>query len=391
MAQLERRHATRAEAPRLGRAIGLIAQRRAEELLAEAGVQVNGSRPWDIHVHDDRLYARVMAHGSLGFGESYMDGWWDCPAIDQLFDRLLRVDMGRRVNPLIALATRADSRLHNRQHVRESFEVGRRHYDIGNDLYEVMLDRRMIYSCAYWATADTLDAAQEAKLDLICRKLGLEPGMHVLDIGCGWGGLAQFMAERYGVSVVGVTISAEQAALAAERCKGLPIEIRLEDYRSTQGSFDRVVSVGMFEHVGSRNYRTFMRTARRLLRPDGLLLLHTIGTTRAFSGRDAWVDRYIFPNSELPAASQIARAAEGLFVCEDLHNFGAYYDRTLMAWEANFEQAWPELRDSYGERFYRMWRYYLLCCAGSFRARSNQLFQVVLAPRGVPGGYASLR
>ncbi|WP_322493874.1 cyclopropane fatty acyl phospholipid synthase [Chloroflexus sp.] len=364
----------------------------AVRLLDAAGITVNGSQPWDIQVHNERLYLRCLLRGSLGLGEAYMDGWWDCAAIDEFICRLLQAQAPAQVGWLINLPLWFDSRWNNRQRGRGAFVIGQRHYDIGNDLYAAMLDRRMIYSCAYWDSgARTLDEAQEAKLDLIARKLDLQPGMRVLDIGCGWGGTAQYLAERYGVHVVGITVSREQATLAQECCRGLPVEIRLEDYRQTRGRFDRIISVGMFEHVGYRNYRTFMQTARRLLADDGLMLLHTIGTNVAYQGRDAWIERYIFPNSMLPSPRLLAAAFEGAFVLEDWHNFGINYVATLKAWHANFERAWPQLAHRYDERFYRMWRFYLLMSAGSFMARASQLWQLVLSPRGVKGGYRSVR
>lgn len=369
-----------------------LARSYALKLLAAAGITVNGTQPWDIQVHDERLYLRCLLHGSLGLGEAYMDGWWDCEAIDECIRRLLSVQVPQTIGWLARIPLWFDSRFINRQRGKGAFVIGEHHYDIGNDLYEAMLDRRMIYSCAYWDSgASTLDEAQEAKLDLIARKLDLQPGMRVLDIGCGWGGTAQYLAERYGVHVVGITVSKEQAALARERCRGLPVEIRLEDYWQTRGTFDRIISVGMFEHVGYRNYRTFMRVARRCLADDGLLLLHTIGTNVAYQGRDAWIERYIFPNSMLPSPRLLTAAFEGLFVLEDWHNFGINYVTTLKAWHANFEQAWPQLSTRYNERFYRMWRLYLLMSAGSFMARASQLWQLVLSPRGVADGYRSVR
>ncbi len=364
---------------------------RAAELLAFADVAIDGARPWDLQVLDGRLFARVLAQGSLGLGESYMDGWWESAQLDELFTRVLAAELDTKVQPWRDALRVLRARLQNLQRPSRAFEIGRRHYDIGNDLFARMLDRRMIYSCAYWKDATTLDAAQEAKLDLVCRKLQLRPGMRVLDIGCGWGGTAKFAAERYGVSVVGATVSGEQARFARELCAGLDVEIRLADYRSLQGTFDRVLSIGMFEHVGCKNYMTFMRVVRRLLVPDGLFLLHTIGGNRSRRKNDPWTERYIFPNSMLPSARQISAAIEGSFVLEDWHGFGPDYDRTLMAWHANFERAWPDLAGRYDERFHRMWRYFLLSSAGGFRARKNQLWQLVLSPGGVPGGYRAPR
>lgn len=362
-----------------------------ERLLEPSGVRLNGDRPFDIQVHDERLYARVLAQGSLGFGEAYMDGWWDCEQIDEAICRIMRVGVDSAVRPWHDITRVLLARLLNMQTKRRAYEVGRHHYDIGNALYERMLGRHMVYSCGYWARADNLDDAQYDKMDLIARKLGLEPGMRVLDIGCGWGELARFMASEYGAEVVGVTISREQAEYGQQLCQGLPAEIRLQDYRDVSGTFDRIVSVGMFEHVGYKNYRVFMETCARILPSDGLLLLHTIGNNITTATTDPWIERYIFPNSMLPSAAQVAEAADEIMVLEDWHNFGTHYDPTLRSWLANFDAHWAELADDYGERFYRMWRYYLLCCAGSFRARKNHLWQLVLSPQGQPGGYVAPR
>jgi cyclopropane-fatty-acyl-phospholipid synthase len=373
--------------------MGRNAERIVKTLLQSVGVAVNGSAPWDIRVHDARFFPRVLGFGSLGLGESYMDGWWDCERIDMLIDRVLRGDLEkqfRRNWPAITQALL--SRFFNFQTIARAFANGQAHYDIGNDLYSAMLDARMIYTCGYWKTATTLDEAQEAKFDLVCRKIGLKPKDRVLDIGCGWGSFAVFAAERYGASVVGITISEAQAALARQRASGLPVEILLQDYREFSGEpFDHVVSLGMFEHVGYKNYRAYMQTVQRHLKDDGLFLLHTIGGNVSDSIIDPWIGTYIFPHAMLPSVAQIGRAAEGIFVMEDWHNFGTDYDKTLVAWHDNVERHWQSLSSRYSERFRRMWRYYLLMCAGTFRARKNQLWQVVLSKRGVSGGYVSPR
>lgn len=363
-----------------------------QELLSEADVRVNGDRSWDPQVHDSRLYRRVLSGGSLAVGQAYMDGWWDCEALDQFFYRILRARLDEKLSwSWQFLWNLLKAFILNRQSESRAYEVGEEHYDRGNDLFRHMLDDRMVYSCGYWRRADTLDEAQEAKLDLICQKLGLEPGMRVLDIGCGWGSFAKYAAEEYGVKVVGVTISEEQASLARERCADLPVEIRLQDYRKIDETFDRIVSIGMFEHVGHKNHRTYMEAVRRCLRRDGLTMLHTIGNFSSGRVTDPWIDTYIFPNGLIPSATQITQAAEDLFVIEDWHNFGPDYDQTLMAWARNFEASWDVLSDRYSDRFYRMWRYYLHQCAGAFRARRNQLWQIVLSPEGVDGRYVSVR
>lgn len=363
------------------------AYRVVEELLAHAGVRLNGKNLWDIRLLQPGVPERALAYGTLGLGEAYMDGHWECERLDQLFERLIRAKLADKVRPMSVLWHVLRNRLFNRQTQRRAWQVGRQHYDLSNEFYQAMLDRRMTYTCGYWHGASTLDEAQENKLDLICRKLGLQPGMRVLDIGCGWGSFMKFAAERYGVQCVGVTVSAEQAALGRELCQGLPVKFHLQDYRTMEGKFDRIVSVGMFEHVGQKNYRAYMEVAHQCLEDGGLFLLHTIGRNEHGYGTDPWIDKYIFPNGELPTIGGIGRACERLFVVEDLHNFGADYDKTLMAWHANFEAAWPRFAESLGERFHRMWRYYLLSCAGAFRARNIQLWQWVLSKDGVPGGW----
>jgi len=366
-----------------------LARARFESLLAPAGIALDGSAPHDIRVRDERFIARVLAEGSLALGESYMDGWWSSERLDEFFARVLAAGLDRTTAP--GWTKRLGAVLFPLGRRSKAFDIGERHYDLGNELFEAMLDRRMIYSCALWENAVTLDDAQERKLDLVCRKAGLKAGQRVLDIGCGWGGLARFAVERYGVSVVGITVSKEQAAFAAERLRGLPVEIRLEDYRDLSGRFDAIVSLGMFEHVGPRHHRTFFEVVRRCLRKEGLFVLHTIGNFETTSAPDPWILKYIFPQSHIPSLARIASAADGLFVVEDVQNLGAEYDPTLMAWHANVEARRSSLPARYDERFHRMWRYYLLSCAGSFRARHNQLFQLVLSPRGVAGGWRTAR
>lgn len=363
-----------------------------QALLDKADIHINGSNPWDIKVHDDRLYQRVMSDRSLGLGEAYMDGWWDTPALDQFVFRLLRADIDKSVKgnwKLIASALLA--RVVNLQSKHRAFQVGEEHYDKGNALYKVMLDKRMTYTCAYWKNATNLDGAQEAKLELVCQKLHLKGGERLLDIGCGWGSFMKYAAEKYNVSCVGVTVSKEQIELGRELCQGLPIEFRLQDYREVNEKFDHVISLGMFEHVGYKNYRIFSEVAERCLKDDGLFLLHTFGQSVSTYAPDPWFHKYIFPNGMAPSIEQLGKAWEHLFVMEDWHNMGPNYDPTLMAWFKNFDEHWGELKDLYDDRFYRMWKYYLLSLAGVFRARGFQLWQVVLSKKGLVGGYTSVR
>ncbi len=363
--------------------------RELARLLLLADIKINGDRPWDIRTANVAgLADRVFAHGSLGLGEAYMDGDWDAEQLDEFFFRILRTRIANAIHPLGLLLHVLRIHLLNRQSPRRAWQVGEQHYDLGNEFYQAMLDARMAYSCGYWQSgARTLDEAQEAKLDLTCRKLGLAPGMRVLDIGCGWGSFMRFAAERYGVECVGVTISREQARFGQTQCRGLPVEFRLQDYRELDEQFDRIVSIGMFEHVGRKNHRGFMEVANRCLAQDGLCLLHTIGKNDRRGAPDPWIDKYIFPNGDLPSLGHIVDATDELFIVEDFHSFGVDYDKTLMAWYHNFQAAWSEFKN-YGERFGRMWRYYLLSCAAAFRARDIQLWQLVLTKTGMLGGYS---
>lgn len=365
---------------------------RVQEILSPADITINGNQPWEIQIKNEKFYQRVLNDGSLGLGESYMDGWWECENPDDFFCRIIPSQPENKIKKnWKSLFYIFNTGILNRGSKSRAFQIGEKHYDIGNELFKNMLDKRMVYSCAYWKDAKNLDDAQKAKLDLICRKLGLQPGTRILDIGCGWGSFAKYAAEKYRVEVVGITVSKEQVKLGKELCKGLPVEIRLQDYRDIDEKFDHAVSVGMFEHVGFRNYRTYMETVHNCLRDNGLFLLHTIGDIQSRVTPDPWLEKYIFPNSLIPSMKQISASIELLFVVEDWHNFGSDYDATLIAWFKNFDTNWDKLKEKYDDRFYRMWKYFLLSCAGIFRSRSMQVWQIVLSKKGVPGGYHSIR
>lgn len=363
-----------------------------EDLLAQADIQINGTRAWDIQVHSDALYSRLLRDGSLGLGETYMEGMWDCDKLDECMYRLSRGKISEKASdswPIILLTIKA--KLYNLQDKSNSMEVIDRHYQIGNEFYKNMLDSSLAYSCGYWKNAADLEHAQEAKYDLICKKLYLKPGMRVLDIGCGWGGFAKHAAKNYGVHVVGITLSQNQAEEARLINKGLPVEILVKDYRDMDEHFDRILEIGMFEHVGEKNYREFMQVVHRCLSEDGLFLLHTIGSNVSVNITDPWIDKYIFPNGHLPSIAQIGETTQGLFVMEDWHNFGPDYDKTLLAWHDNYNKNIDNFVDKPSVSFNRMWRYYLLSCAGCFRARDIQLWQVVFSKNGLSQGYVSVR
>jgi cyclopropane-fatty-acyl-phospholipid synthase len=360
-------------------------EQTVRELLESADIKVGGSRPWDIQVHNDQFYDRILRDASLGLGEGYVDGWWDCEAVDQFIDRVLRADLRKAVERNWRLAFQVlRAKLTNRQSRDRAYEVGEQHYDLGNDLYEAMLDKRLNYTCGYWRNAANLDDAQEAKLELVCRKIGIHPGMRILELGCGWGSFAKYAAEKHGASVLGVTVSKEQVALGMTLCEGLPVELRLQDYREVEGEYDAVISIGVMEHVGYKNYHTYMDVVDRCLKKDGIAFIHTIGGNHSITTGEPWTDKYIFPNGMLPSITQLGQAMENKFVMEDWHNFGPDYDKTLLAWHQNFNAAWPGLKDTYDARFRRMWNYYLLSSAGGFRSRSQQLWQIVMTRPGTP-------
>jgi cyclopropane-fatty-acyl-phospholipid synthase len=345
------------------------------DILAKCGITVNGSNSWDIQVHDSRLYGRVLKEQNLGLGEAYMEGWWDCERIDQFIYRILRhrVDRWIKGNFWLTLSL-FTGMVRNQQTRKKVCKLVNHHYDLDNDLFMAFLDPHNQYSCGYFKNTEDLNQAQEDKLELICKKLQLSPEDHLLDIGCGWGGLAWYASKKYRCRVTAINISEKQLQYAAKLCQGLPVRTINQDYRDIKGQYDKIVSVGMFEHVGYKNYCWFMRTMHRCLKDNGVALLHSIGTNKSTPTCDPWISKYIFPYSMIPGIVHMGKAIEGWFVMEDWHNFGPYYDKTLMAWNQNFQRAWPRLQARYDRRFKRMWEYYLLSCAGAFRARELQLW-----------------
>lgn len=364
-----------------------------QEILALADVQINGKRPSDIQVHDERFYDRVLNGGSLAFGEAYMDGWWDAEALDECMYKILRANLEKKVKPTWSMVWNyLKAKVFNMQEKGEmSSQVVLQHYEIGDDLYEDMLGNTLAYTCAYWKNAKNLDEAQEAKFELIAQKMNLKPGQKVLDLGCGWGGFSHYIAKNYDVEVVAVNLSEKQCAYAKKLCANLPVTVLNQDYRETSGTFDRIISIGMMEHVGYKNYRGLMELLDRCLKDDGLALVHTIGRNTTGITTDPWISKYIFPHGHLPSITQIGEAIEGLFVMEDWHNLSVNYDTTLISWHENFQKTWDKFKTKYPTNFQRMWKYYLLSCAGAFRARNIQLWQVVLSKNGVLDGYESVR
>jgi len=353
--------------------------------LAKAGITLDGKNPWDPKIHNSKLYSRVLTQGSLGLGEAYMQGWWDCEKVDELICKAMSSNIEEEIKSKSDfLKSWLLPKFINLQSKKRSFQVGEQHYNVGNKLYKYMLDDTMSYSCGYWKDATTLYEAQIAKLDIICKKLQLKPNESVLEIGCGWGSFAVYASKNYNVKVDGVTISSEQKKYIDENFKDLPIDVKLMDYRNIDKKYDKVVSIGMFEHVGEKNYKEYFKTAYKNMEDDGIFVLHTIGNDSPQKGTDPWINKYIFPNGQIPSLSQISKACEKYFVIEDVHNFGMDYDKTLMAWFENFDNSWDKIKDNYSKEFYRMWSYYLKICAGAFRSRRLQLFQIVLRKRSKP-------
>lgn len=373
-------------------------ERMAKQILKAADIKIGGKRAQDIQVNNQRFYEWTLSNGPLGAGESYMEGDWRANKLDVFFYTVLRARLERDIQKRIGSRTAlkiAMRYLLNQQKGKRAYRNAQSHYDIGNDLYEPMLGKTMAYTCAYWDRgAKDLDQAQTDKFDLVCEKLGLKKGMKVLDPGCGWGGLSIHMAKKYGCEVVCFTPAKEQIAYIKAHTKGLKVQAKLttwQDYDS-KTKFDRIASIGMMEHVGPKNYRSYLAKMQSILKDDGIMLLHTIGGNRSVRRIDPWIDKYIFPGAVLPSVKQLGSSFEGLFILEDWHNLSTNYDKTLLAWYANFKKSYPNLdHQKYDQRFYRMWEYYLLMCAGAFRARKNQLWQVVLSKNGVEGGYKTVR
>lgn len=370
--------------------------------LAQAGITINGTNPWDLIVKDDRFYARTAIGGSLGLGDSYAEGLITCEDIGALQQRWIAADThppGPRWprNPAEAWI-RLKMLMSNQQNIERSRDVGKFHYDIGNDLYRRMLGPTMAYSCGYWAgikyatDALALDQAQRNKYQIICEKLNLRWGMRVLEIGCGSGGFAAYAAREYGVDIVGVSISKEQIAYAQQAypdlCASGQINLQLMDYRGMYDTFgqqfDAAVSIGMFEHVGPANYAVYMKAVRDCLKPHAPFLLHTIVGN---GNPDPFMWYRIFRGGVLPLEAQMAKAAKPYFAIEHVENFGYDYYLTLKAWWNNFVAAWPELEHTYDRRFYRMWEFYLKACAALFEARRIHLQHWLLVPGGTKHGY----
>jgi cyclopropane-fatty-acyl-phospholipid synthase len=365
------------------------------KLLAAADVQINGTRPWDMQVHNESTYARILKDGDLGAGESYMEGWWDCQQLGVMIEKVLRADVMSKVQlSLVDKAKAVWSMLTGSKSTGSSKEQLCYHYDIGNDLYKAMLDPYMQYTCGFWRNgATTLEQAQLDKLDMICKKVNARQGCKWLDLGCGFSGLMKYATEKYSTVCTGYNLSTDQMGYGRDvLCAGLPITFVEGDFCKTlasvkDGKFDVVTNVGSIEHCGVNRYREFMQNAYNCIADDGVFLTQSIlsGSKDTQYSFLAFLNKYIFPGGVSPTLTQLSQAMEGLFVIEDVHNFGEDYAKTLAAWHANLTQAWASLsanNPKYTTKFKRMFDFYLLCCAGTFRARGLNLLQIVATKVG---------
>ena len=362
--------------------------------LRSAGLTINNDQAdpqYNLSVFDEKFYTYTALKGSLGFGESYADGKWDCTNLDKVIFQILqhRID----TNGLAHIGLVLRSAACNMQNKIRAMRVARQHYNVDTDVFDWMLDPYLQYTCGYWAEAESLNEAQTAKMDLVIKKLGLSAGDSVLDIGCGWGGFAKYAAETHGIKMFGLSISSKQLEYAKKLCAGLDCTFKFGDYRHLPEiypqTFDAITIIGVTEHIGYKNYKGLYKVMRDRLKPGGLVLQHTITHMKSCQYTDPFVERYIFPGGMVPSVEQLSTAMKSFFVLEDLHNFSADYDKTLCAWHENFKQARENIEQAghLGKRFYRIWEYYLLSCAAMFRARQAQLMQLVLSPDGVAGGY----
>jgi cyclopropane-fatty-acyl-phospholipid synthase len=359
-------------------------ERLVASVFLEADVRLDGGRAWDFDVRDDRFYHTVLLKGSLGLGESYVDGWWTCRDLEELIYRLLRsgVERHNRYRPS-TLWLAGLARLTNRQTRRRGMKVAEEHYNLGDRVFS-FLGHYKNYSCGYFEGTDDLDVAQRLKLELLCRKLNLQPGERLLDVGGGWGEFARYAAKHYGVEVVSINIADDQIRFAREYCAGHPVKIVKCDYRDATGTYDKIAAIAMLPHVGPRNYREFMQVMHDRLTPNGTLLIECTGGNQSRAYCEPWTNKCIFSGGTIPSLKQLGEAMERLFVLEDLHNFAPSYVHTLRGWHANFQKAWPEMASGASESFRRTFEYFFLSCAAAFRARDLQYWHLVLTKPGTP-------
>ena len=342
----------------------------------------------EIIIKNDIFFNKLLDRGELGLAESYMDGDWESNDLGNLLKKLMFYQdileskaKYQTINFLYLKIFSTYESFFNTNTLIKSPENIQKHYDVGNDLYNKMLGTTMQYTCAYFNKDDmTLDEAQESKMDLIAKKLDLKEGMDVIDIGCGFGSMANYLAKKYKVKVTGVTLSPEQKNFSDEYFGNENVSIEVKDYRLVRGKFDRVYSVGMFEHIGSKNYKEYFDKCYDLLKDDGIMFCHTMGISRPnYHQNEYFASKYIFPEGELPDMLNLTEGYSEKWRLEDFQNIGISYSKTFDAWRENIGN-WETL-EGYDERFKRMWEYYLHLFAENFRCQNFLLFQNVFTKK----------
>lgn len=351
-------------------------------LLEKMDIQVGGNRAWDIQIHSPDFARRVMTMGGLGLGDSYIEGDWDANSVDSFINHILRARLDKEIKSFGMSISSLKSRFHSLAKGQKPWKFQDVLRNLPNEFFEAILGTNMSFTSGYWAAgAKTLEEAQQARRDMTCKKLNLKQGMRLLDAGSGWGGFSAFAAEHYGVECVCISSFKGQHEWASQHYAHLPIEFVQNESLMLDGMFDCIVSIDRFEHLPQKNYRVYLEMGDRILEEDGLLLLQSTGKNERRLNGKHWFDTHILQNNSLPTIAQIAGATNGLFVMEDMHNFGSDYDKTLMAWYQNFEAAWPALQKQYkfDEKLYRTWKYYLLSSAGAYRANDLQQWQCIFS------------
>lgn len=350
-------------------------------LLREANIEPNGASPWDPQIKDERFYRTVLLRGSVGLGDAYLNGWWECADISGFILRIIKSGIHLRVPRVDIFLRRLRFGLIDAQNRIRSKRVAELHYDEDPYIFEVMLGSTNSYTCARWKGVITLDAAQQQKMDLLCKKAGLSSGMTVLDIGSGWGGFLAYAAERYQVRGIGLTISKTQLDYARKRYGNLPVEFRLQDYRDFVGGVDAVVSICVIEHVGSDHYREYFQKVRETLtREDGFFAMQCILACDTQARMDPWTEKHIFPNGILPTLERIENAVEGILHIVDREFFRDDYVRTFSAWYENLVRNKNAIIARCGVRYFRKYEYYLCLYIAGFGSGRIDVGQFVLSP-----------
>ena len=355
-------------------------------LKKHCNITINGNNPQDIIVTNNKFYNMALTNGELGVSESYMYGYWYSndlySTIYQLCSNYKSISYyDFNINDVLSILSR---KIFNQQTISRALVDVQSHYDIGNDLYTRMLDKNMQYTCGFWQDTNDLDTAQLQKMKIIGQKLNLKPGDTLLDIGCGWGYLINYLSKEYNVKGLGITLSEEQLSYAKNEFKNNEnVDYKLMDYRNIPKNmkFNKIVSFGMLEHVGVKNYNDYFNIVYDHLENNGLALIHTIGRQSNITNAQAtsdFIDKYIFPGSYIPCWEELSPIVSRKFFIHDWHNFGQYYNKTLLAWHKIINSKWNEI-PNYNEEFKKMWNFYLISSAVSFELCHLKLWQILIS------------